>query len=279
MSGIVVLCCLLTQDVFQGQIDDAVRQFQEAAELDQALNALSAQLSSLGANATSPIARRLAEDLRAGMVNAAAPAFIDALIGRPDALAPLQAAFRDVGTSAAGRVELANALLQLDDAMSWREGLLAIAGDEKANLLDRLHASRVLLEAEDGQVSSILRRMVQDLHTRPEEQQHQVVEFFAWANTPLSRELLAVIAADERLPAGTRQAAHPAPGFRAGGEEPLETVIDGPAPRRTPLASARPIVKKKETPEEGFITMPTILAGGVTLVLVILLLVEVLRKG
>src|SRR5947209_19533500 len=121
MSGIL-LAVLCLQDPFQQQIDDSVRQFDAAAELDQALAVLSAQLVALGTRATNPIARRLAEDLRDGMASSAAPAFIDALIGRPDALAPLQTAFRDATTTAAGRVELAEALLQLDDALSWRAG-------------------------------------------------------------------------------------------------------------------------------------------------------------
>ena len=274
----LALLCVLAQDDFQTQIDEAIRQFQEAAELDQALTAISSQLSALGAQATNPIARRLAEDLRAGMTVAAAPAFIDALFGRPDALAPLQAAFRDATTTASGRVELAAALLQLDDTMSWRAGLLALASDDKTALLDRLHASKVLLEAEDSQIPAILRKIVGGLPDRPEEAQRQVVEFLAWTNTPLTRELLGVIAADERLPSGTREAAHPAPAFRPGSEEPLVRIIDDPA-RRSPPASARATVKKKETREETFFTMPSILAGGVTLVLLVLLLVEILRKG
>src|SRR5690349_18341495 len=97
MSGILMLLLFL-QDPFQQQIDDSIRQFEAAAELDRALTLLSSQLMALGAQATNPIARRLAEDLRDGMASAAAPAFIDALSGRPDALAPLQSAFRDAAT-------------------------------------------------------------------------------------------------------------------------------------------------------------------------------------
>src|SRR4029079_2678318 len=131
MSGIFALMLLL-QDPFQQQIDDSVRQFDAAAEFEQALAILSSQLVALGTQATNPIARRLAEDLRDGMASAAAPAFIDARPGRPGALVPLPPPFRDAATSAAGRVELAEALLQLDDAMSWRAGILAIAGDADA---------------------------------------------------------------------------------------------------------------------------------------------------
>src|SRR5260221_9605898 len=144
MSGILLMLLTL-QDPFQQQIDESLRQFEAASELDQALTLLSSQLLALGAQATSPIAQRLAVDLRDGMASAAAPAFIDALVGRPDALAPLQTAFRDAATSAAGRIELAEALLHLDDAMSWRAGLLAIASDDRVALGERLHASRVLL--------------------------------------------------------------------------------------------------------------------------------------
>jgi hypothetical protein len=277
VSGIAVLVLLLAQDPFQNQIDEALRQFQDAAELDQALTVLSSQLSALGAQATNPIARRLAEDLRDGMTSAAAPAFIDALVGRPDALAPLQSAFRDAATSVSGRIELAAALLQLDDAMSWRAGLLAIASDDKSSLLDRLHASRVLLEAEDAQAPPILRKIVDELPERPEGEQRQVVEFLGAANTPLTRDLLRAIVADERLPSGTRQAAHPAPAFRDGLEEPHQTIVDHP-PRRSPGA-ARATVKKKETADSTFLTMPSILAGGITLVLLILLGIEILRKG
>src|SRR5262245_29251767 len=137
---------LLAQDPFEAQIDEALSRFEAAAELEQALTMLSAQLAALGVQATNPIAQRLAQDLRDGMASAAAPALIDALVGRPDALAPLQSAFRDAGTTAAGRIELADALLHLDDARSWRAGLLAIASDVQASLADRLHASKVLLD-------------------------------------------------------------------------------------------------------------------------------------
>src|SRR5436190_6252355 len=176
MSGILALL-LCFQDPVQQQIDESLRQFETADELDRALTLLSAQLLALGAQATNPIARRLAEDLRDGMASAAAPAFIDALSGRPDALLPLQTAFRDAATSAAGRVELAEALLQLDDAMSWRAGLLAIAGSPAASLTDRLRAGRVLIEAEDPGIAAVLRSLTVNLPDLTEPQQHQVVDF------------------------------------------------------------------------------------------------------
>ena len=155
MSGIL-LAVLCLQDPFQQQIDDSIRQFDAAAELDQALAILSAQLVALGTQATNPIARRLALDLRDGMASAAVPAFIDALSGRPDALTPLQTAFRDATTSAAGRVELA-------EALSWRAGILAIAADPEAVLAERLRALKVLAEADDPQVPPLLRSMTDAL--------------------------------------------------------------------------------------------------------------------
>ncbi|HLY74489.1 MAG TPA: hypothetical protein VKU80_10265, partial [Planctomycetota bacterium] len=91
MGGILLLI-LGFQDPFDQRIDDSLRQFEAASEIDPALSLLSSQLIALGARATNPIARRLADDLRDGMASAAAPAFIDALVGRPEALAPLQEA-------------------------------------------------------------------------------------------------------------------------------------------------------------------------------------------
>lgn len=262
MSGILAAVLLLAQEPIQTQIDEALRQFEAAAQVDQALTLLSSQLLALGAQATSPIARRLAEDLRDGMASAAAPALIDALMGRPEALVPLQAAFRDATTSAAGRIELADALLHLDDAMSWRAGLLVIAGDDRVSLGDRLHASRVLLGAEDPKIPDILRSLVDRLPARPEAEQQQVADFLAAVNSPLSRELLAVIAAARR-----------------GTDEPNVLVIDEAERRPDPPPPSRAPQKKKETRRETFFTMPTILAGGVTVILLVLLGVEILRKG
>src|SRR5262245_14978720 len=262
MSAVLAAALLLAQEPIQTQIDEALRQFEAEAEVDQALTLLSSQLLALGARATNPIARRLAQDLRDGMASAAAPAFIDALMGRPDALGPLQAAFQDATTSAAGRVELAEALLHLDDAMSWRAGLLTIAADDRAVLADRLHASRVLLEAEDPRIPEILHGMVERLPGRPEAEQQQVTSFLTVVNTPLSRELLAAFLAARR-----------------GTDEPNVVVIPDSERRSEPPPPSRPPQKKKETRRETFFTMPTILAGGVTLVLLVLLGIEILRKG
>jgi len=251
----------LVQDPFQNEIDDAVRRFEAAIEAEQALTLLSSQLVALGARATSPIARRLALDLRDGMASAAAPAFIDALVGRPDALAPLQATFQEATTTAAGRIEIAEALLQLDDAMSWRAGLLGIASDERSALADRLHASKVLLEAEDPKIPELLRRLVESLPRRSEADRKQVAAFLMTANTPLTRELLADMALPE----------HEA-------EEPRVRIIDD-RPQAFSEPPLRPLEKKSETRRETFITMPSILAGGVTILLLGLLLAEILRKG
>lgn len=263
MSGIVAAVLLLAQEPINTQIDEALRQFEAAAQVDQALTLLSSQLLALGAQATNPIAQRLAQDLRDGMASAAAPAFIDALMGRPEALGPLQAAFQDATTSAAGRIELAEALLHLDDAASWRAGLLAIAGDDRARLVDRLHASRVLLEVDDPKVPQILRGIIDRLPGRTEAEQQQITAFLTALNSPLSRELLAAVAAARR-----------------GTDEPNVLVIDD-ADRRPepPPVSRPPPQKKKETRPETFFTMPTILAGGVTVVLLVLLAIEILRKG
>jgi DNA helicase HerA-like ATPase len=277
MSGILV-ACLFLQDPFQQQIDDSLRQFEAATEIDQALTLLSAQLMALGAQATNPIARRLAADLRDGMASAAAPAFIDALVGRPDALVPLQTAFRDATTSVTGRIELAEALLQLDDAMSWRAGLLAISTDARTLLPDRLRALKVLLEAEDPQVPGLLRSLANNLPELPELQQRDVVDFLVAQDTPLTRELLVSIASDDRLSEAVRRVARPRPSVRATPEDPGEQVVEGAA-RRSAAAIPRTIVKKRETAGSSFLTMPSILAGGVTLVLLVLLLVEILRKG
>ena len=63
-----------------------------------------------------------------------------------------------------------------------------------------------------------------------------------------------------------------------GTEEPRVRIIDE-RPRAFLDPPLRPSEKKSETRRETFITMPSILAGGVTLVLLGLLLVEILRKG
>lgn len=277
MSGI--LCLLLAlQDPLEQQIEDSLRQFEASDEMDQALSLLSSQLIALGAQATNPIARRLADDLRDGMASAAAPALIDALAGRPDALAPLQAAFRDAATSAAGRIELAEALLQLNDAISWRAGLLGIAGDRREMLSDRLRSLKVLLEAEDPGAAELLRSIALTLGELEELQQREVVDFLIALGTPLARELLRSIAADGRLSAAVRASARPRPSARATPGEPGATMVERVG-HRSGVPASRIVEKKGETGMATFFTLPTILAGSVTLILLVLLLVEALRKG
>jgi hypothetical protein len=277
MSGILWLLLAL-QDPFQQQIDDSLRQFEAADEVDRALELLSSQLLALGAQATNPIARRLADDLRDGMASAAVPAFIDALSGRPEALEPLQMAFRDAATSAAGRIELAEALLQLDDAMTWRAGLLGIASGAAAPVTVRLRAIKVLAEAEDPGVGELLQSLRGTLPTMDTARQREVVDFLAALDTPASRELLGSIAADPRLSEEIRAAARVRPSARATPENPGEKLIER-VPARPGSTPTRTVVKKGETETATFLTLPTILAGGVTLVLLALLLVEILRKG
>src|SRR5579872_457088 len=221
MSGILLLVLSL-QDPFEQQIDDSLRQFETAREMDQALSLLSSRLINLGAPAASPIARRLAEDLRDGMASAAAPALIDALVGRPEALAPLQETFRAASTSAAGRIVLAEALLQLDDAMSWRAGLLLIAAERKASFTDRLHAIKVLIQAGDPGVPLVLRSLAGSMPELNELQQRDLVDFLLAMDTPLSRDLLASIGSDARLSEAVRRWARPHRSTRATPEDPGE---------------------------------------------------------
>jgi hypothetical protein len=131
------------------QVDELLREFQAAAQVQEALELLSAQLAALGDAASAPVARRLAEDLRDGMAGAAAPALIAALMGHPEALAPLREAFRDPATSVPGRLELAGALWRLDDETTWRDGVASVLADPDADPEDRLRAAEILIAAGD----------------------------------------------------------------------------------------------------------------------------------
>jgi hypothetical protein len=119
--------------------------------------------------------------------------------------------------------------------------------------------------------------MANTLPDLTEARQHEVVDFLVAQDTPLTRELLVSIASDDRLPEAVRKAARPRPSVRATPEDPEERIVEG-RPKRD-ISIPRTIVKKRETTESSFLTMPTILAGGVTVVLLVLLLVEILRKG
>lgn len=251
------------QDPVEGEIDEALRRFQAAAEVQLALAQLSARLSALGASATSPLARRLADDLRDGVASAAAPALIDALSGRPDALVPLQLAFRDLATGASGRIELANALSQLDDTSTWREGVAAIAVAPAVSLDDRLRALALLLAAGDPRGQEGLRALLFDLPTRPATDQRRIVDFLAQVNTPEARAALEEVMTQRTLAPEVRIAAAEAlirlgdvgrvdearrvlAGLRAGltAEDPKVTLDDVPGrarPVSLPSASPRKI--------------------------------------
>src|ERR1043166_2771496 len=204
---VAAIFLLLVQDAVEQQIDAALRQFETATEIQQGLAILSSQLTALGAAATNPIARRLAEDLRDGMASAAMPALIDALSGRPEGLAPLQAAFRNAATSVAGRLELAGALAQLDDTMSWRQGIYSIAVHPQAALDDRLRALAPLLAADDPRALEEVRAIVKGMPALGASDRRHIVDFLARGNTPETRALLGGIMDDESLGNPTRLAA------------------------------------------------------------------------
>ncbi len=140
------------------QVDELLRQFQAAVEVQQALELLSAQLAELGDAAAAPIARRLAEDLRDGMASAAAPALMAALLGHPEALTPLREAFRDPVTSVPGRLELAETLSRLADDATWRDGVASILADPDADPEDRLRAAEILIAAGDPRGAELFPR-------------------------------------------------------------------------------------------------------------------------
>jgi len=149
VAGIFLL--LGAQDPVEMQVEAILRQF----EAEQEGIFLVEQLMALGGPAAGPLARRLAEDLRDGMASDAAEAILEVLQGRPGVLVPLQTAFADGATTAAGRIELAWALSELADRMTWREGLLAIAADPEAELEARQRAAELLLEAGDDRVLEV----------------------------------------------------------------------------------------------------------------------------
>ena len=94
-----------------------------------------------------PAAAKQTDLSRDGMLSDYGPALLDVVGGRPEAIEPLQAAFRDEATSIAGRIELANALSQLADEETWREELRAIASDPNVEEGDRRRATDVLESA------------------------------------------------------------------------------------------------------------------------------------
>ncbi len=153
-AGIALL--LGSQDPIEMRVDAILRQFETAAQAEQAGARLAERLMALGGSAVEPLARRLAEDLRDGTASASSGAILEVLDGRVEAQVPLQTAFADGATSAAGRIELARALVSLLDQASWRDGLLAVAADPEAGLGDRRRAAELLLEAGDERAAEIL---------------------------------------------------------------------------------------------------------------------------
>ncbi len=140
----------------EARIEFLLRRYEASEQADQVAAHLTEQLVALGEPAVEPLARRLAEDLRDGVPSDYAEAVIDALWGRPEALAPLRAVFADEATPPAGRIELARALLELMDEATWREGLLAVAADPGFDPADRRRAAEILLGAGDFRVLGII---------------------------------------------------------------------------------------------------------------------------
>lgn len=274
-----LLACV-PQDPLRLQLEEALRRFEAEQDELRALDLLSAQLAALGPAASALIAARLAEDLRDGMASAAAPAFIDALVGRPAGLDPLQGAFRDRATPAGGRIELARALLELDDPLSWRDGLLAIAADPAADLGDRLGAAGVLVDGGDRRAWAPLRDLAGSLPGRPPVERAEILEFLARAGTPESRDLLADAAENDALSEEVRHAALELleGRRRAVSEEPRVTVEDEPAPPGRPApASPRASPKKTGKEDASLLTMRT--AAVVSAAALLALLWVLKRKG
>lgn len=254
LAALVLLAA--AQAPVEEQIDDSLRRFEAAAEVQIALAQLSARLTALGAAATSPLARRLAEDLRDGAASAAVPAFIDALSGRPEAVLPLQVAFRDLATTAAGRIELANALSQLDDTRSWREGILTVATADGAKFDDRLRAASLLAAVEDPAGRDLLRAMADGLSTRPGPEQRMIVDALARVNTPEARACLESAMRDDAAAPGTRLAAAEAL-VRLGDIDRLAAARSVIARLRPGLTLEEPRVSVDEVPERSRTSPPS----------------------
>jgi hypothetical protein len=233
MLAAALALVLQQADPVQRQLDEILRLAQDQA---------AAQLIALGSAALVPISERLAADLRDGMASPAAEPLLAALLGHPEALGPLQAAFRDTATSPAGRVELAGALVRLMDSMSWRPGLRALLGDPSAPWIDRLHAAALLHDAGEPDLGPALERLAAESESRSVDDQAALAALLD-AFAPRAR---------------------PAPRL----EEPRVSVVDeDPAPPR------RPLVKKRETGGEDSLSMPGVAAATAALGLLVLLLI------
>lgn len=158
----VLLFLMGSQGTLEERIEEILRRYEERAAEEQAATALVQQLGLLGEEATEPLARRLAEDLRDGAASEIAGAILSALEGRPAAQGPLQEAFLDAATPPAGRIELARALLSVLDPSSWREGLWEILLDPGTAAGERLRAATLLLEAGDEAAAALLGELLED---------------------------------------------------------------------------------------------------------------------
>jgi hypothetical protein len=212
------------------------------------------------------------------MASAAAPAFIDALMGRPAGLEPLKNAFRNPGTSPGGRIELARALLELEDPLSWRDDLLVIAEDPAADLTERLGAARVLSDGGDPRVWRPVGELVRSIAGRPPVERAEILEFLGRAGVPESRDLLADVAGNDALSDDVRRAAFELLDGRrrAISEEPRVVVEDEPSGAE-PAGASRRSPKKKGKEAETFPTMRT--AAVVSAAALLALLWVLKRKG
>jgi hypothetical protein len=257
MAWLAATLLALSQDPLRLQVEEALRRFEQAQDEFRALDLLSAQLLALGPQASPEIAARLAQDLRDGMATAAAPALVDALVGRPAGLEPLRGAFRDPATSAAGRVELARALFELEDATSWREGLLALLADARLDLAERLPAAGVLLDAGDPRAWGLVREIAGSMPGRPPVERAQILEFLARTGAPEARDLLEEAAANEALSEEVRRAAQELleGGVRIPVEEPRTRIDDEPGAGPVPASAPRKGPKKRGKEPGALITM------------------------
>lgn len=235
-----MLLLLLQDPALERELDGLLQRFEQGAQEEAARVLLTGQLENLGAAALGPISARLAADLRDGRASPAAAALLDVLAGHPETWGPLQAAFNAAGTSPSGRIELASALVQLMDTMSWRPGLLAVADDRTAPWGDRLHAAALLREVEDVRSGPVFARLAAEAAGRSKSDQQDLADLLGETAPP--------------------------PALR--GEEPRAGVE--PEVRRAPL---RPIVKKRQTEEGSFLTIRNIAAGGALLGMLALLVV------
>jgi hypothetical protein len=251
------------------QIDGYLRQFENAAEQEAAFIDLVARLHGLGDAALLPVAARLAADLRDGAASPAAAALLETLSGSPESLGPLRDAFHAPATSAAGRVELAAALVQLMDTTTWREGVRGLVADPGADWPVRLHGAELLLEVSAPEAAAVFRALAAEAPRRSLAEQLDLVVVLGGAALPDAPVLLQRLAADPAVGVDVRRAALLALGAEGGpaGEEP-RAVLE-PEPRR---GSPRRIVKKRETSEGTFSTIGPVLAGGTVFLLLLILL-------